>query len=326
MKELTKNPLISVIMTVYNADKYLRSAIDSVLRQTYENFELIIVNDGSTDQSQKIIDHYAKIDSRIIAVHQKNMGVVAASNTAANLAHGKFLSKADADDISFDNKLMDLVNCANNNPKSIVISGSIEVINEDGEFIYREQVLTRNSDIKRALYLRNPLPNGATMIKKEAFDLVGGYSNVFAEDCNLWTKLYKIGEFSATGTTIYSWRINTKGLTMSNKDRSIHKEKEYLNKIWIEQPPKVIKRSEIVRISRQYAKHNKFGNQYESAFLFDIARISIEMIKRNEVFNGIRQLFAISTSNKKGFRIAINRIRVTIYNLFKFIFSKRGLN
>ncbi|MCL2338331.1 MAG: glycosyltransferase, partial [Proteobacteria bacterium] len=92
-------PVISVIMPAYNAEKYIADAIDSVLRQTFRDWELIIVNDGSTDKTPGIAKKYAGLDVRIRVIDQKNAGTIAAKNAAASAASGKYLFPLDSDDM-----------------------------------------------------------------------------------------------------------------------------------------------------------------------------------------------------------------------------------
>lgn len=96
--KLDKNETISVIIPVYNVDKYIVEALDSVCNQTYENLEIIIIDDGSTDNSAEICDEYALNDSRIIVIHQSNAGAAAAKNAGLKIATGKYLAFLDSDD------------------------------------------------------------------------------------------------------------------------------------------------------------------------------------------------------------------------------------
>lgn len=298
-------------MPVYNAELYLKESIDSILRQTYSNFEFIIVNDGSTDKSQDIIDHYASIDNRIVTVEQSNQGVVAAANRAISIAKGDYISRADADDVSFEHKIEDLVACANDNPEAIVICGSIEVIDERSEFMYRDLVPMEGRDIRTAFYLRNPLPNGATLIKKSAFLEVGGYDDVFAEDCHLWVKLLAVGEFAGTGTTVYKWRVNPKGLTLSNNSQSINKCKEYIEQAWDHQVPEYITRRDIIDTSLFYInKRERFGIAYKIVFMTDLSRLSMHLIKRGHFLKGIRQLFSLASTGRTGLKITLQRLHL----------------
>lgn len=308
---MTSNPdtFVSVVMPVYNAGNFLHKSIESILGQSYTDFEFIIINDGSTDGSWEVIESYAKKDDRIVAVNQKNSGVVKAANLAASMARGKYLARTDADDISFESKLEDLVACARKYPSAILIAGSVEAIDENDEFLFRGLVPIYDDDIKRALYIRNPIGNGATLIKKEAFDHVGGFADVFAEDCDLWTRLFSEGEFRGTGTTIYRWRMNSTGLTSTNNEKSIQKAKEYLSKLWDDFPPRNISRSEILARSHIYTEMpGRFGSIYNEMFLDDISRVAVHQIKRGHIWSGLLQLLSIASTGVLGIKIVVRRL------------------
>ena len=100
---LQNKPLISVVMSVYNADRYLRESVKSILDQSFDNFEFIIINDGSTDSSMKILQSFS--DPRIRLITQENKGIAASLNEAISLARGRFIARMDADDISLPNRL-----------------------------------------------------------------------------------------------------------------------------------------------------------------------------------------------------------------------------
>lgn len=102
---MTRNPTISVVMSVYNGDRYLKEAISSILNQTYKDFEFIIINDGSTDGSGLIINEASKVDTRVRVFSQKNKGLVTSLNIGTSKARGTYLARMDADDISLPNRL-----------------------------------------------------------------------------------------------------------------------------------------------------------------------------------------------------------------------------
>lgn len=323
MMKNTNRPLVSVIMPVYNAEAYLAEALDSLLRQTYENFELIIINDGSKDNSQAIIDTYVARDDRIIALHQTNKGVVAAANRAASKARGKYIIRTDSDDISFNTRLEDLVACALSHPEAVVISGNIEVINERGEFVYRHIIPPYTEEIKRAMYLRNPLPNGATLIRRDAFEEVGRYSDVFAEDFHLWVKLFDKGDFVATDSFVYRWRINSTGLTMSNNDKSIAKEKEYAAILWGNYTINYLPRKAVLeRANAYYQTFERHGIEYKHIFLFDLARTSIHLMKRGKLAQGTKQLFTIASTGRTGLKIVWQRLWLATHGASQQVLKK----
>ena len=122
MTSQTKKPLVSVVMPVYNPGKYLVDAIDSILSQTFSNFEFIIVDDASTDGSWKIIKSFAKKDSRIIAFKNKiNLGVSLTSNIAISQARGKYIARMDSDDVSTLDRLQKQVDFLKQHPDTCLL-------------------------------------------------------------------------------------------------------------------------------------------------------------------------------------------------------------
>ena len=114
---------ISVIMPVYNDKGFLRAMLQSLKKQTFQDFEVIIVNDGSTDGSEAIIDEFANEDSRFIKVNQKNQGVSAARNKALDMAKGEYLAFADADDLVPEHAYESLYQIASENKADLVVGG-----------------------------------------------------------------------------------------------------------------------------------------------------------------------------------------------------------
>ena len=128
-------PEISVIMPVYNAGKYLRSAIESILTQDFENFELILVDDGSTDGSADICDYFSNTDDRVLVIHQKNGGICNARNNAIKVARGAYLSFCDHDDVFLPGLLSAAYSTAVYSGADVVKFGKKVVISKDGDFI-----------------------------------------------------------------------------------------------------------------------------------------------------------------------------------------------
>ena len=160
-----KNPLVTIYMPVYNAIPYLSQAIDSILNQSFSNFEFIIVDDASTDNSWKIIKSYAKKDSRIIAIkNQINLGVSLTSNIAISKARGKFLTRMDADDISFTDRIENQVNFLNKNPKVVAIGGQCVVIDENNNIIGNKNFPSQNQKLKDMIFWAVPMQQPSMMI------------------------------------------------------------------------------------------------------------------------------------------------------------------
>src|SRR3989337_2996755 len=122
---------VSVIMSVYNGERHLRESVDSILNQTFQDFEFIIINDGSKDQSKYILESYK--DERIKLIHNKNMGLTKSLNIGISIAKGKYIARQDADDISEPERLKTQYDFMEANPGLGLIGSQFEVIKENGE-------------------------------------------------------------------------------------------------------------------------------------------------------------------------------------------------
>lgn len=194
MNTNTKTPKVTVLMPVYNSEKYLREAIESILNQTFTDFEFLIINDGSTDNSEKIIKSYN--DPRIrLSNNEKNSGVVFSLNKGFDLAKGKYIVRMDADDISLPNRFKIQVNFMNKHPE-IGISGTwAKIINE-------KKILKHFSDpdkTKTNLLFGTSLIHPSVIINKEKmnkYNLRYNENYRYAEDYDLWSRSIKY--FSVT--------------------------------------------------------------------------------------------------------------------------------
>ncbi len=152
-------------MPVFNASPYLDQAIESILNQTFSNFEFIIVDDASTDDSWKIIKSFAKKDSRIIAIkNQINLGVSLTSNIAISKARGKFLARMDADDISFANRLEKQIQFLKKNYQVVAVGGQCVVIDEFNNIIGNKNFPTQAEKLKDMIFWAIPMQQPSMMV------------------------------------------------------------------------------------------------------------------------------------------------------------------
>lgn len=188
-------PIISVVLPVYNASKYVAEAIQSVLNQSFTDFELIIINDGSTDNSLDIIKSFP--DSRIIVIDQLNKGALAAVLSGTAVCKGEFIARMDHDDISLNNRFEKQINFLRKNPDVSLVSGAIIYIDERGNELSRSFPLTSFYAIKK--YLNNygsVIVHPAVMMRRRDFEAVGGYSKGSGDrfhDYHLWVKFIRKG-------------------------------------------------------------------------------------------------------------------------------------
>ena len=183
-------------MTVFNGEKHLCKSIDSVLIQTYRNFEFIIVNDGSTDSTNAILQDYASQDNRIVVIDNEHKGIPCSANLGVCQAKGNFVARIDHDDIWMPHKLEHQVNFLESNPDIALLGSSVIPVDINGEVDSRFSRLFNNGeqfDSKRfrATILRNCLICHSTSIyRKDAFNALGGYNTSFntSLDYELWTR------------------------------------------------------------------------------------------------------------------------------------------
>ncbi len=212
------HPIVSIIMPVYNADKYVQAAIDSVLHQTYTEWELIIIDDGSTDGSKKIIEKNAKNDSRIISLSQKNGKQASARNNGFRRAKGKWIAFLDADDIWLSEKLsIQLVEATETKADVLYTDG--EIVDENLKFMMNYPTtygLYTGNEMYNLLYQSNVVPILSVLVSSVWVNKVGqqneNISVTGCEDWDYWIKLAKSGaNFYGSRRKLFQYRTNPDG-------------------------------------------------------------------------------------------------------------------
>ncbi len=185
--------LVSVVMPIYNREKLVCKAIDSVLKQSYEKFELVLVNDGSTDNSGEVLDFYAsKYPDRVCVLHQKNAGQVVARNNGIKISKGELIAFLDSDDIWLPDKLSKQINLFHGNV-GLVYSG-IHEIDIEGNII--RTVLPRTDmrgNVFNKLLVKNAMTGGSVVVARKALYEVGLFDTTLpaAENWDLWIRIAK---------------------------------------------------------------------------------------------------------------------------------------
>lgn len=203
---MTSNRLVSVIIPVYNSAKYITDAIDSVLAQTYKNYEIIIVNDGSTDSTAEVVKKYLRsqiLDHRpqaIRYVYQENKGPSAARNRGIKEAKGEYIAFLDSDDVWLPEKIeLQMAEILKSPSLGLITCGEINVnlINSTEEYSYGLRGLNRNKALN-LLLLKNIIHGGSpVLIRKECLDRVGLFDEKLqvAEDWDLWLRICRHYDF-----------------------------------------------------------------------------------------------------------------------------------
>lgn len=184
--------MVSILMSVYNGERFVRQAVESLLAQTYRDFELLIVDDASTDGTHEILEELTEHDRRIrILTNSNNLGLTKSLNVALRQAQGDLIARMDADDIALPTRLEKQIAFLEGHPDIDVVGTAYEWIDEDGHAIGRPNVITDPNDIHRTLPRTNPLLHSSVVMRRPALDRASGYDESYrrAQDYDLWLRL-----------------------------------------------------------------------------------------------------------------------------------------
>lgn len=213
-----KNPKVTVLTSVYNGEKYLQEAIDSILGQTFKDFEFLIVNDGSTDKTAEILKSYKDVRIKIVN-NEKNIGLTKSLNKGLKLARGKYIARQDADDISLSTRFEEELKFFDKNSNVALVGTDYFLINEKDEIIHRVNCFTENSKLKEKLLEGNQFGHGSIMFKKECIDKVGAYREEFefAQDFDFYLRIVEAYDIANIPEPLYKWRININSVSVDRK-------------------------------------------------------------------------------------------------------------
>lgn len=187
-------PLVSILMSVHNAQDTLAQSIDSIRAQSYENWELVIVDDGSDDNSPEILRTYTQTDPRIRVFTQKNTGLTIALNNGIAHCRGVYIARQDADDFSYPQRLERQVSVMEADTSIVLCGGNCDSVYESGLSIpwgWRD-----DQALKKILRFRTPFAHSTAMIRASTLKSLGGYDPCFktSQDMELWIRLSKSGK------------------------------------------------------------------------------------------------------------------------------------
>lgn len=204
------SPKVTVLMSVYNGEKYLEEAIESILNQTYRDFEFIIINDGSTDGTSDILARYQQMDDRICIYNQENQGLIASLNRGCQLARGEYIARMDADDISLPERFARQVDYMEAHPEIGVLGTWIQYIGENGQIIGNECLPTAPGIIGWHLIFGNCVAHSSVMMRRDIAERVGFYHSdaLHAEDYDLWNRASAITDIANLPEILVQHRLS----------------------------------------------------------------------------------------------------------------------
>ncbi len=206
-------PKISVIMPAYNAEKYIAEAIDSILNQTFGDFEFIILNDCSTDRTEEIIRSYT--DPRIVSLkNEQNMGVAATLNKGLSVAKGEYIARMDADDISLPERFAKQVAFLDKNPAVAVLGTNVERFDESGS-LGTSQLATDPKQMHIDMFFFCGIAHPSVMMRASAVRKLDGYDLAFEglEDYELWCRVARQHQITTLPEVLLRYRIHSAQVT-----------------------------------------------------------------------------------------------------------------
>lgn len=212
-----RRPKVSVVMPAFNAERYIEAAVESILAQTFSDFEFIIVDDGSTDSSPAIMRRFAAADTRIkVIVNKTNMRFANSANRAISIARGRYIARMDADDISAPERLEKQAAFLDENPDFVVVGSGYDTINAQGRTITRNVESTTPWECAWMSLFRMPLVHPTTMYRKSVVDDFSlRYDNAYdgAADFEFFHRLLGHGKAVALRDILVQYRTHTENVS-----------------------------------------------------------------------------------------------------------------
>lgn len=200
-------PKVTVLMSVYNGLTYLAEAIKSIVGQTFQDFEFLIINDGSTEPIESVFQQSP--DPRLLVINQENIGLTRSLNKGLLLAQGEFVARMDADDISLPGRLAAQLNAFETDPRLDLVGSFFEVMDERGRPTETKQLITDPVYRLWRLQFHNNYGHGSVMLRKESVLAVGGYDEDlrYAQDFDLWARISKKNNTCIIPSVLYRYRM-----------------------------------------------------------------------------------------------------------------------
>jgi len=264
------HPLLSVVMSTYNDADHLSVSIDSVLNQDYDDFEFIIINDGSPDlRTADILTEYAARDARVRVINKQNEGLTKALIDGCRMARGEYIARQDADDISLPRRFSAQVELMEKHPEASFCVSGTRVIAPEGEIL--DEIIPNGSSeflTQQLLDHMTGVPShGCVMFRKEAYEKAGGYHWQFyyAQDADLWLRLGEAGPVVGVSECLYELRQNVTSISAAHSPMQ----------------------SKFCQLAQSCYKA-RTGNQSEEGFLSQAEHVREQAI--NQRLTGIKEL------------------------------------
>ena len=212
-------PEVSVVIGVHNGMPALGETLDSILSQAGVELELVVVDDGSTDGSGRLLEHYAEADSRIRVVRQEHRGLTRALIRGCALARGEYIARQDVGDISLPGRLRTALDCLATHVDTVFVSCGVRVVGPGGELLFDtcqdDDALNRAMRSVNPAEVTGPAHHGSVVFRRAAYEKAGGYRAefYFAQDLDLWVRLAEVGNHTIAPKILYQAAVGPDSLS-----------------------------------------------------------------------------------------------------------------
>lgn len=222
-------------MAVFNGARFTPAAIDSVLAQTFTDFELVIVDDGSTDSTPAMLDDYARRDPRVRVIHQANAGVSKAGNRGVEAARAPLIARMDSDDLCAPDRLAKQVAFMDAHPDVVLLGGWYRLVDADGELLTLQGPPSDDESLQmQCLRGTTPICHPLCMFRREAFFKAGGYDETFpcALDIDLYLRLGEVGQMAALPDVLLDYRQHAGSISESKQTLQLQYMRKACERAW----------------------------------------------------------------------------------------------
>ena len=287
-------PAVSVIVTVYNGASYLNEALRSILDQSFDDLELVLVDDGSTDESLEVARSIE--DRRLRVVAPGRLGRAGALNRAVEESRAPLLAMMDADDVSLPLRIERQYRFLEEHPRVGFVGTWFTAVTETGTPLYTKTTLLRDADIRRRFLLGTPVAGGTAMVRRCVFERVGGFREAFvpSEDSDLWRRAILHFEAANIPEVLYHYRMRAGSFSDVHSDVQDRHRRTIVADMWRDLD---IPRYGIADIRRARRFYSSFppphGTELEREYLWHESALCRSFLRRGRLSDGLRSLIAL---------------------------------
>lgn len=287
-------PVVSVVVTVYNGEGHLAEALSSVLGQSFGDLEVVLVDDGSTDQSLHVARAFP--DPRLRVISEGRLGRARALNRALEAATGRYIALMDADDVALPTRIERQVRFLEEHPKVGFVGTWFTAVSPEGEPLYTKTTLLRDADIRRRFLLGVPIAGGTTMVRREVFEQVGTFREEFvpSEDADLWRRAIIHFEAANIPEVLYLYRMTPGSYSHVQGDLQERHRRAIVSDMWKRFDVPRYGVADVRRARTFYAgQPTRLAEQLEEEYLKHESELATAFLRRGRVLDATALTIAL---------------------------------